>query len=306
MSFFPGVGTNCKQTCAEPPLSIGKRQQTALRSCLALLQPPPSESSLIEIYLGLSNPAFPLVFLQLDERPPDPLLHTKLCLAALNHCRHYRSSIASIRSIVSTSAEEGDNLKGPSRLGCISAALLDLSARPVLDVEASYILLARVCECLGHTVPCITVVRLSHRHSFWVFTSTPLHGLFHLGKRIFVAICGESFACSPINSLEPIRAGGRYSFMMPGRSCFYWFTSIQFFGAHSGCRFSILGPPTSRLTIIRFSYQTSPASIRISTLQTLLALQKASSHFAVSPSFALACSPKSALLPRGSCHPQSD
>ncbi|KAJ6627157.1 hypothetical protein B0H10DRAFT_422538 [Mycena sp. CBHHK59/15] len=121
--------------------NVGKKQLTVLEACLTLLEPPPSEDSLMDIYLGLSNPAFPLVYLPPDERPLDPFLHAKLCLAALNHCRHYRSSIPSIRSIISANAEGTG--QEPSRLASISAALLDLSGRPVLDAEVNYLLLAR-------------------------------------------------------------------------------------------------------------------------------------------------------------------
>ncbi|KAJ7431794.1 hypothetical protein B0H11DRAFT_2128456 [Mycena galericulata] len=119
----------------------GKQQLTVFKTCMSLLDPPPSEDSLLDIYLGLSNPAFPLVFLPPDERPLGSLLHSKLCLAALTHCRHYRSSITSIRSIMHASAEVLG--QDPLRLASISAALLDLSARPVLDSEANYVLLAR-------------------------------------------------------------------------------------------------------------------------------------------------------------------
>ncbi|KAJ7042475.1 hypothetical protein C8F04DRAFT_1076032 [Mycena alexandri] len=101
----------------------------------------PLKIQLLDIYLGLSNPAFPLVSLSPDERPLDDLLHSKLCLAALNHYRRYRPSIASIRSIVRASEE--DTGHEHSRLSTISTALLDLSARPVLNVEANYVLLAR-------------------------------------------------------------------------------------------------------------------------------------------------------------------
>ncbi|KAJ7783536.1 hypothetical protein DFH07DRAFT_190405 [Mycena maculata] len=124
-----------------PNVNAGKKQLTILKICMSLLDPPPSEDSLIDIYLGLSNPAFPIVFLPPDERPLDSLLHSRLCLTALNHCRHYRSSIASIRSIIHNSAE--DVGQDPSRLSSISAAVLDLSGRPVMDPEANYLLLAR-------------------------------------------------------------------------------------------------------------------------------------------------------------------
>ncbi|KAJ7492847.1 hypothetical protein FB451DRAFT_1219777 [Mycena latifolia] len=124
-----------------PNLNSGKKQLAVFKTCMSLLNPPPSEDSLVDIYLGLSNPAFPLVFLPPDERPLDSLLHSKLCLTALNHCRRYRSSIASIRSIMHASAEEVG--QDPSRLSSISAALLDLSGRPVLDAQANYLLLAR-------------------------------------------------------------------------------------------------------------------------------------------------------------------
>ncbi|KAJ6574875.1 hypothetical protein B0H19DRAFT_1126113 [Mycena capillaripes] len=120
----------------------GKKQLAVLKSSLSLLDPPPSEDSLLGIYLGVFNPAFPLVYLPPDERPLDSLLHSKLLITALSHCRRYRPSIASIRSIISAS-EEDTGRREPSRLSIISTALLDLSARPVLDVEANFILLAR-------------------------------------------------------------------------------------------------------------------------------------------------------------------
>ncbi|KAJ7130116.1 hypothetical protein C8R43DRAFT_1240008 [Mycena crocata] len=125
----------------ESNMNAGTKQLVALKSCLTLLDPPPSEDSLIDIYLGLSNSAFPLVFFPPDERPLDPLLLSKLCFTALNHCRPYRTSMASIRNIMRLSTE--DVGRDPSRLSSISAALLDLSGRPVQDVEANYILLAR-------------------------------------------------------------------------------------------------------------------------------------------------------------------
>ncbi|KAJ7932633.1 hypothetical protein B0H13DRAFT_1956283 [Mycena leptocephala] len=125
-----------------PSENSGKKQLAVLKTCLTLLDPPPSEDSLIDIYLRVSNPAFPLVFLPPDERPVDSLLHSKLCLTALSHFRCYRPSIASVRSIIR--AGENDAVgQEPSRLSTISTALLDLSARPVLNVEANYILLAR-------------------------------------------------------------------------------------------------------------------------------------------------------------------
>ncbi|KAJ7169652.1 hypothetical protein C8R46DRAFT_896215 [Mycena filopes] len=124
-----------------PAVNSGKKQLAVLKTCLSLLDPPPSEDSLVDIYLGLSNPAFPLIFLPPDERPIDDLLHSKLCLAALNHCRRYRPSIAAIRSVMRASEE--DTGHEPSRLSTISTALLDLSARPVVNVEENYILLAR-------------------------------------------------------------------------------------------------------------------------------------------------------------------
>ncbi|KAJ6509303.1 hypothetical protein C8R47DRAFT_965646, partial [Mycena vitilis] len=123
---------------------LGTKQLAILKDCLSLLDPRPSEGSLVDIYLGVFNPAFPLVYLPPDDRPLDSLLHSKLWLTALSHCRCYRSpgSIASIRSILRAS-EDGRVGQEPSRLSTISAALLDLSARPVLDAEANYILLAR-------------------------------------------------------------------------------------------------------------------------------------------------------------------
>ncbi|KAJ7139897.1 hypothetical protein C8R44DRAFT_765699 [Mycena epipterygia] len=125
-----------------PNMDSGSKQLAVLKTCMSLLDPPPSEDSLIDIYLGLANPAFPLVFLPPDERPVDSLLHSKLCLTAFNHCRHYRSSRTSIRSIIRASVTE-EVRQDPARLSSISIALLDLSARPVLDVEANYLLLAR-------------------------------------------------------------------------------------------------------------------------------------------------------------------
>ncbi|KAJ6604423.1 hypothetical protein DFH09DRAFT_1068094 [Mycena vulgaris] len=122
-------------------VNSGQKQLAVLKTCLSLLNPPPSEDSLIDIYLGLSNPAFPLVYLPPDESPLNSLLHSKLCLTALNHCRHYRSSITAIRSLMHANAEDAG--QDPSRLSNISAALLDLSGRPVLDAEANYLLLAR-------------------------------------------------------------------------------------------------------------------------------------------------------------------
>jgi len=124
-----------------PSVNPGRKQLAVLKTCLSFLEPPPSEDSLLDIYLAVCNPAFPLVFLPPDERLLDSVLLTKLCLTALSHYRHYRSSIVSIRTIVRASDE--DVGQEPSRLSTISAALLDLSARPVLNVEANYILLAR-------------------------------------------------------------------------------------------------------------------------------------------------------------------
>ncbi|KAJ7275270.1 hypothetical protein B0H12DRAFT_1227785 [Mycena haematopus] len=121
-----------------PSVNSGKKNNQLLLSCLSLLDPPPSEDSLIDIYLKVSNPAFPLFS---DERLLDSPLHTKLCLTALSHCQGYRSSIVSIRNIIRASGENSG--QEPSRLTTVSAALLDLSARPVIDVEANYILLAR-------------------------------------------------------------------------------------------------------------------------------------------------------------------
>lgn len=125
-----------------PSINSGKKQLAVLKTCLSLLDPPPTEDSLLDIYFAVFDAAFPLVFLPPDERLLDSLVHTKLCLAALSHRRRYRSSIASIRSVIRASEEYTG--QEPSRLSTISAALLDLSARPVQDVEANYILLARV------------------------------------------------------------------------------------------------------------------------------------------------------------------
>ncbi|KAJ7357133.1 hypothetical protein DFH08DRAFT_851120 [Mycena albidolilacea] len=124
-----------------PSVNSGKKQLAVLKTCLSLLDPPPTEDSLLDIYFAVFDPAFPLVFLPPDERLLNSLVHTKLCLTALSYRRRYRSSIASIRSIIRASEE--DTGQEPSRLSTISAALLDLSARPVQDVEANYILLAR-------------------------------------------------------------------------------------------------------------------------------------------------------------------
>ncbi|KAJ7102159.1 hypothetical protein B0H15DRAFT_898146 [Mycena belliarum] len=119
----------------------GEKPLSVLKTCISLLDPPPSVDSLMHVYLSLSNSAFPLVFLPPDEQPLDSLLHSKLCLGALNHFRHYRSSIMSIRTIMGASVQEpGQDLY---RLSTVSAAVLDLSARPVLDMQANYILLAR-------------------------------------------------------------------------------------------------------------------------------------------------------------------
>ncbi|KAJ7706424.1 hypothetical protein B0H17DRAFT_628842 [Mycena rosella] len=172
----------------ESNVSSGQKQLAVLKTCLSLLNPPPSEDSLIDIYLGLSNPAFPLVFLPPDERPLDSL-HSKLCLTALNHYRHYRSSIMSIRSITHASAE--DTTQDPSRLSNISAALLDLSARPVLDAEANYLLLARVRPLKPFLICSLSACRLSLRHSSWAYMSIQPAGLFHHGKKICVVPCGR-------------------------------------------------------------------------------------------------------------------
>ncbi|CAK5279980.1 unnamed protein product [Mycena citricolor] len=122
--------------------SPGKKQLATLKSCLSLLDPPPSEEALADIYLGLSNPAFPLVFIPPDDQQPiDSFLYSRMCLTALNHCRQYRAARASIESLMTSSEDIPRNL--PSRLSSISTALLELSARPVNDVEANYLLLAR-------------------------------------------------------------------------------------------------------------------------------------------------------------------
>ncbi|KAF7339845.1 Zn(2)-C6 fungal-type domain-containing protein [Mycena venus] len=138
-----------------PSTNPGRTQLAVLKTCLSLLDPLPSQDSLLDIYLNFSNPAFPLVFLPPDERLLDSVLHTKLCLTALSHCRDYRPSIVPIRTIVRASDE--DVGQEPLRLSTISAALLDLSARPVLNVEANYVLLARTiaqAQLLGlHTNP---------------------------------------------------------------------------------------------------------------------------------------------------------
>lgn len=148
--FLAGMAHN--STHAAQTMDSGKKQLAVLKTCMSLLDPPPSEDSLIDIYLGLANPAFPLVFLPPDEHPVDSLLHSKLCLTALSHCRHYRSSITSIRSIIHASVTE-EVRQDPSRLSSISVALLDLSARPVLDAEANYLLLARVRSSLKYYPP---------------------------------------------------------------------------------------------------------------------------------------------------------
>ncbi|KAJ6519595.1 hypothetical protein C8R45DRAFT_27475 [Mycena sanguinolenta] len=119
-------------------LKSGRKNNQLLLSCLSLLDPPPSEDFLLDIYLKVFNPAFPLLA---DERLLDSPLHTKLCLTALSHCQPYRSSIMFIRNIIR--ATEDNSSQEPSRLATVSAALLDLSARPVVDVEANYVLLAR-------------------------------------------------------------------------------------------------------------------------------------------------------------------
>ncbi|KAJ7630712.1 hypothetical protein FB45DRAFT_1151589 [Roridomyces roridus] len=125
----------------ESNLEYGKMQLGLLKTCMALLEPPPSEDSLIDIYLGFSNPAFPLVFIPPDEYQLDPLLLSKLYLTALTHYRHYRSSIVAIRNMMSTHVE--DTTHTPLRLSTISSALLELSSRPVLDPQKNYIILAR-------------------------------------------------------------------------------------------------------------------------------------------------------------------
>jgi hypothetical protein len=200
-----------------PDLNSGKKRLAVLKTCMSLLKPPPSEDSLIEIYLSISNPAFPLVYLPPGERPIDSVLHSKLCLAALNHCRHYRSSITSIRSLVHTSVEEVG--QDPSRLSSISAALLDLSGRPVLDAEANYLLLARV-RLLFDLLPVLSLIasRLLLKHSSWVSISTHLVGLFPLGKKICVVPCG-----------------GRSAYMMHGLSVFCCCQPSNAFP--SGCHF---------------------------------------------------------------------
>ncbi|KAJ7071246.1 Urb2/Npa2 family-domain-containing protein [Mycena amicta] len=122
--------------------SGGPKQLGVFRMCSALLEPPPpDEAALIDIYMSYSNPAFPLVYLPPDERQVDMPFHSKLCLTALNHCRPYRSSRNAIRNILLASEHVAE--LEPTRLSTISSALLELSARPVLDVEANYMLLAR-------------------------------------------------------------------------------------------------------------------------------------------------------------------
>ncbi|KAK7064416.1 Zn(2)-C6 fungal-type domain-containing protein [Favolaschia claudopus] len=132
--------------------SPGKKQQLALRASLTLFDPPISEDVLLDIYLGIFNAAFPLIY---PDEPLDPILYTKLCLTALSHRRRYRSSVTAVRSIVRASEE--DLRQEPSRLSTISGALLDLSARPVLDVEDNYVLLAKTiaeAQLLGLHIDC--------------------------------------------------------------------------------------------------------------------------------------------------------
>ncbi|KAF7306719.1 Zn(2)-C6 fungal-type domain-containing protein [Mycena indigotica] len=116
------------------------KQLGVFRLCSSLLDPPPpDEAELIDIYMNFSNAAFPLVYPPSDERSIE--YASKLCLAALNHCPPYRSSRITIRSILQ--ASEDLIQQEPTRLSSVSTALLELSARPVVDVEANYMLLAK-------------------------------------------------------------------------------------------------------------------------------------------------------------------
>ncbi|KAF7320232.1 Zn(2)-C6 fungal-type domain-containing protein [Mycena kentingensis (nom. inval.)] len=122
--------------------SGGRKQVGVLRMCMALLEPPPpSEEALVDIYMSYSNSAFPILYLVPEERPIDTPFYSKMCIAALNHCRPYRSSRNVVRSVLQASEEAAS--QEPTRLSSLSNALLELSSRPVVDVEANYMLLAR-------------------------------------------------------------------------------------------------------------------------------------------------------------------
>nr|GAT47885.1 predicted protein [Mycena chlorophos] len=130
-----------KKRKPHPNQQSGSSKELAIfRLCSALLDPPPpDEATLMEIYFQFSNSAFPLVYVPPDDHHVEQ--SSKLCLAALNHSRPYRASRLAIRTILESSQDN----HGPeaTRLTSVSAALLELSARPVQDVEVNYMLLAR-------------------------------------------------------------------------------------------------------------------------------------------------------------------
>lgn len=133
-----------------------EQEQFALvKATLSLLTPPPSEEFLVDLFIRTHNSAFPVII-----PPPDfhhlklPLLR-KMYLTALSHCREYRPSARAARRVdLAGSLDKGQE---STRLSSISAALLDLSGRPVLDAEYRYILLARTIaqsQLLGLHIDC--------------------------------------------------------------------------------------------------------------------------------------------------------
>ena len=131
------------ESLAERMNARPEQEQFALvKATLSLLTPPPSEEFLVDLFIRTHNSAFPVII-----PPPDfhhlklPLLR-KMYLTALSHCREYRPSARAARRVdLAGSLDKGQE---STRLSSISAALLDLSGRPVLDAEYRYILLARV------------------------------------------------------------------------------------------------------------------------------------------------------------------
>lgn len=74
----------------------------------------------------------------------------------------------------------GDTSLELPKLAGVATALLELSARPVLDERGDYLLLAKASTSRRHSLPTTVVLKLvprpSRRRSSWDFTSAAKHG----------------------------------------------------------------------------------------------------------------------------------
>ncbi|KAH8824377.1 hypothetical protein DL96DRAFT_1712657 [Flagelloscypha sp. PMI_526] len=168
--------------------TAAEEQLQFVHTCLSLLQPPPNTSHLTTLFFENFNIAFPIVLLgNYEGHPNEPQIRSQTCLLGLVHSRHYRaSSKAMLQLLASRHFPETST----GRLCCITTSLLDLAARPTLDVEKNYLTLARTiaqAQLLGlHIDPtnwAIPTWEKDYRRILWWALRTFDHWMSFLNSR---------------------------------------------------------------------------------------------------------------------------